>query len=188
MYVNVKDEYGIPLEGIGIKANSLEKEVFTDEKGEALLTDLQAYEKIQLKLDEETFPDVSLQTLEPTKKIILRPGTIRPLNIELKHFGAVEGKLENINNRLLFGYMIVGKDKDDNEVSSTFADTEGYFVLDGLPFNTYKIEIIKDGTLINSIDNIEINDVITYIEQEITLFEKLLPQIEKEDETKENDN
>ena len=45
MYVKLADESGNPLEGNRAECQRAGKEVYTDENGVAVLTDLQTYEK-----------------------------------------------------------------------------------------------------------------------------------------------
>lgn len=166
--VNLRDEYDEPLEGVGLNANGLEKEVYTDSKGRAILMDLQTYEKTILKVDEETFPDVSLYPESNERKIVLRPGTIRTVNIPFVHKGAVEGQLKT-KGMLMFGYLITAYNDKNEEVLSTFADTEGAFILDGLPYGTYKLVVSKDSVPLAEMSNVVVNDISIYIDGEIEL-------------------
>ena len=78
--MNLKDENREPLEGVGLNANGLEKEVYTDESGHALLPDLQTYEKTIVTIDDETLPDIALYPEKEEQKLVLRPGTIRTVD------------------------------------------------------------------------------------------------------------
>lgn len=169
LYVNVKDEFGQPLEGVGINANGLEREVYTDENGNALLSDLQTYEKTNIRVNSETLPDIALQALNDEYKLVLRPGTIRTLNMPFVHKGAVEGQLFNPYDNMMFGYMIAALDANDNEIGRTFADTSGMFILDDLPYGTYKIVISKDGHTLAEKKDVKVDDISIYLEGEILL-------------------
>ncbi len=169
LYVNVKDEYGQPLEGVGVDANGLEKEVYTDENGNALLSDLQTYEKTNIRVNPETLPDIALQALNDEYKLVLRPGTIRTLEMPFVHKGAVEGQLFNPYDNMMFGYMIAAIDANDNEIGRTFADTSGMFILDDLPYGTYKIVISKDNHILAEKKDIKVDDISIYLEGEILL-------------------
>ena len=171
VYARLQDENGEPLEGIGLNANGLEKEVYTDEKGYALLTDLQTYEKTIIEVDDETLPDIALFPENDTERLVLRPGTIRTVDIAFMHKGAVEGKLENTYDTLMFGYEIVAYDENDEIALSSFSDTEGYFVLDGLRFGTYKLVVQKDGEVLATLKNVKVDDVSVYLDNEIDLNE-----------------
>lgn len=167
VYAKIHDENNEPVEGVGLNANGLEKEVYTDKDGIAVLTDLQTYEKTIVSIDMETLPDVSLQPQENHKKLVLHPGTIRTIDLPLIHRGAVEGKLANPFNRRMFGYKITAVDEKNQECGETFADIEGYFILDGIPYGTYTLAVEKDGDVLAKIENQTINDVVIFLPNEI---------------------
>ena len=169
LYVTLKDEFGQPLEGVGINANGLEKEVFTDENGNALLSDLQTYEKTNVTVDAETLPDIALQTVKDEYKLVLRPGTIRTIDMPFVHRGAIEGQLFNPYDNMMFGFLVAAVDDKDNEIGRTFADTSGMFILDDLPYGTYKLVISKDGHILAEKPNIAVDDISIYLEGEILL-------------------
>lgn len=169
MYVKLADESGNPLEGIGLNANGLEKEVYTDENGVAVLTDLQTYEKTILNVDTETLLDIALQPKNEEKKLVLRPGTVRTVAIPFIHRGAVEGKLANDDNIRMFGYQVTAFDYAGKEQGMTFADVDGFFILDSIPYGTYKIIVSKDGHELAELQDVKIDDVSVYIQDEIKL-------------------
>ena len=169
LYVTVKDEFDKPIEGLGINANGLEKEVYTDDDGHALLSDLQTYEKTNVRVDAETLPDVSLQPVKDEYKLVLRPGTIRTLEMNFVHKGAVEGQLANPYGNIMFGYMIAAINDNDEEAAKTFADTSGMFILDDVPYGKYKLVISKDGHILAEKKDIVIDDTSIYLEGEIWL-------------------
>ena len=174
VYVNLKDENGEPLEGVGLNANGLEKEVYTDESGHALLPDLQTYEKTIVVVDDETLPDIALYPEKEEQKLVLRPGTIRTVDINFVHKGAVEGRLENTYDHMMFGYEISAYDENGEQVLSTFADTDGYFVLEGLKYGTYKLVVTKDGINLGVLQKVVVDDVLIYLDNEIDLNEEPL--------------
>lgn len=67
-FVRAKDENGKPLEGVGFNANGLDKIVYTDKDGVAVLADLQTYERTIVTVDEETLDDVALHPESEYKK------------------------------------------------------------------------------------------------------------------------
>ena len=195
MFVKVKDEEGNPIEGLGLNANGLEKTVYTDENGVAILSDLQTYEKTILSADLETLLDISLHPKDEYKKVILRPGTIRTVEYEFIHRGAIEGKIANPEGKRLFGYQVAAVDKDANEIAVTFADMDGYFILDGIPYGTYSIILSKDGKVLTELYDVKVDDVAIYIEDEVTVdlnalsfFEELDKEIEAQRMENEHDN
>lgn len=185
VYAKVYDEKGLPLEGIGLNANGLEKEVYTDENGVAVLRDLQTYEKTIINVDMETLIDIALQPVKEERKVVLHPGTIRTIEIPFIHRGAVEGKINNAQNIRMFGYKIAAIDGKNQEVSYTYADIEGYFILDGVPYGTYKLLVAKDDNVLAELQDIKVDDVAVYIPDEIMLDWKGALFFEDKDSKKE---
>lgn len=181
MYVKLSDEQGNPLEGIGLNANGLEKQIYTDENGVAVLTDLQTYEKTVLNVDTETLLDIALQPISDQKKLVLRPGTVRSVSIPFVHRGAIEGKIENANASRMFGYQIAALDKENKQVASTFADIEGFFILDAVPYGSYRIVISKDGHQLAELLDVKVDDVSVYIKDEIKLDTNAFAFFEEKD-------
>ena len=192
IYAKVFDENNEPVVGIGLNANGLEKQVHTDEDGIAVLTDLQTYEKTIVSIDSETLPDVSLQPKQDYRKLVLHPGTIRTIELPFVHRGAVEGKLANQYNRHMFGYQIKVLDKEGKEQGSTFADIEGYFILDGVPYGSYMLVIEKDEEMVSEPKQIIIDDVAIFLSDEIEVkteerfAEENAPEDEEEKEYPDN--
>ena len=187
MFVKVKDETGAPIEGVGLNANGLEKMVYTDENGVAVLSDLQTYEKTILSADMETLIDIALTPENEYKKVVLRPGTVKEVEYNFIHRGAIEGKIANPLSKRLFGYQIIVLDKDNKQVAETFADLDGFFILDGIKYGTYDVIISKDGNTLTQLNDITIDDVVVYIDEEITVDLKALDYFEKSDSVKEQE-
>ena len=170
MYVKLFDEKGEPLDGVGINANGLEKQVYTNEDGVAILNDLQTYEKTTLRVDLETLIDVALTPEIEEKRVILHPGTIRTVELPFIHRGAIEGALENADGIRMFGYQITAVDKTDTKKEYyTFADVDGYFILDQVPYGEYNLVISKDGQKLAERKDIKIDDVVVYVDDIIKL-------------------
>jgi len=163
VFVKAQDEHGNPLKGIGFMANNMVDEVYTDEKGTALLTDLMAYEKTILDVDIETISDVSLQPVNPTRKLVLRPGTIKTVDFEFKYFGSIEGYIHNPKGKRMYGYKVSVMDENNKEISSNYTDLEGYFVVSDIPFGKYDVIISKESEQLSEIKDIVIDDVYVYI-------------------------
>ncbi|MBQ8870712.1 MAG: hypothetical protein IJ019_04990 [Alphaproteobacteria bacterium] len=165
IFVRAHDEHGTPLEGVGLKANNLVYDIYTDAKGTALLTDLLSYERTILTVDIESVDDVSLKPVEETKKVVLRPGTVKTVDILFKHFGNIEGYLANPEGKRLYGYEIAAIDSEGKEVSTVYADLEGYFIVTDVPFGTYNVVVRKDGKILTQLDDILVDDIDIYVDQ-----------------------
>ena len=119
------------------------------------------------------------------KKLVLRPGTIRTVAIPFVHRGAIEGKLANASDSRMFGYQISALDKDNKEIVSTFADIEGSFILDAIPYGTYKVIVSKDGHQLAELQDIKVDDVSVYIKDEIELDTRAFDFFEAQDSQNE---
>ena len=187
MFVKVTDEEGKPVPEVGLNANGLDKQVYTNEKGTAILADLQTYERTILRVDMESLIDISLQPEEEIKKVVLRPGTIRTVDLKFIHKGAVEGKIANPEGKRLFGYQITAVDAEKKEIAQTFADLDGYFILDGIPYGTYNIIISKEGNVLTELVDVKVDDVAVYLEEDIVVDTDAInffEDIDTENETK----
>ena len=170
--VKAQDENGKPLEGVGFNANGLDKMVYTDKDGIAILADLQTYERTIITVDEETFEDVALYPVSEFKKIILRPGAIKTVDYRFIHRGAIEGKIANPEGKSLFGYQVSVFNSDHEEINAIMADSDGYFILDGINYGTYYIVVSKDGKTLATITDILIDDVVVYLDEINAIYDQ----------------
>ena len=60
-----------------------------------------------------------------TKKLVLRPGTVKTVEFDFKHFGSIDGYISNPKGKRLYGYEISVIDKHGKQVTSSYADLEG---------------------------------------------------------------
>lgn len=69
----------------------------------------------------------------------------------------------------MFGYQIAAVDEDGRERASTFADVDGFFILDSIPYGTYKIIVSKDGHELAELQDVKIDDVSVYLKDEVAI-------------------
>lgn len=170
IFAKAIDENGNALSGISIFVNGLEAPVVTDEKGEAVLTDLQAYERVIVSVDPESVDDVSLTPLYEVQKRVLRPGAVLPLTIPFVHRGAFEGQLtQDAERPQLLGYKIEAVNVKDNTVYETYSDVEGFFILDGVAYGTYNVNVYREDDLVKTMENIKLDDVAYFFEESIEI-------------------
>lgn len=139
LYAKAVDENNQPLPNTKLKVTGLQDPVTTDENGEALITDIEPYQKTILSVDLESIEDVSLQPEFETKKLVLRPGTVYPLVIPFAHKGALEGAISG--NDKLYTYKIVLMNKDGKIIAAKTPEKDGSFIFDDVSFGAYKLVV-----------------------------------------------
>ena len=107
------------------------------------------------------------------------------VSIPFVHRGAIEGKIANADDTRMFGYQISALNKDNKEIVSTFADIDGFFILDGIPYGTYKVIVSKDGNQLAELQDIKVDDISVYIKDEIKLDTRALAFFETKDTQEE---
>ena len=182
IYVMARDETGAPVEGVGLTANNLVKEVYTDEHGNAFLTDLSSYEKTILNVDLESIGDLTLKPMFEQKKLVLRPGTLKIIDLPFSHVGTIEGQIANPYGKRLYGYKIAVVDANGKEVEYTFADLDGYFLMEDVPYGDYKLVVSKDNVELTVIPGIKVDDFDLYLEEEIYTPDSAEPDEPEDDE------
>ena len=175
VYATFHDDEGNPLEGVGVTANNMVKEQYTNEDGAVFITDLMANEKTILKVDMETLEDVSLKPNTETKKLVLRPGILKEVDFEFKHYGSVEGQIANPYGKRLYGYKVAAVNDKGEELSATFSDLEGYFIIPDIPYGTANLVVSKDNKELAKITDIKVDDLDITLENEIETEDSMTP-------------
>lgn len=175
VYATFHDVDGNPLDGIGITANNLVKEYYSDADGKLFITDLIANGKTILNIDMETLEDVSLKPDKEVYKLALRPGTVKKIDVTFRHYGSVDGQIANPYGKRLYGYKVTAIDDKGNELASTFTDLDGYFVLSDIPYGKIKIIVSKDNEKQAEISEVIVNDWDVSLPEEIDTIDSLTP-------------
>lgn len=136
----------------------------------------------------ESLIDIALQPEYPEKKLVLHPGTIRTVEIPFIHRGAIEGTLNNEKGIRMFGYKIAALDKEGKEQVFTYADIEGFFILDNIPYGSYTLIVSKDDNILAELQDITVDAEVIYIPDKIMLDWKGAQFFEDEDSKKELNN
>ena len=193
IYATFHDDDGNPLEGVGVTANNMVNEQYTNEDGAVFITDLMANEKTILNVDMETLEDVSLKPDMETKKLVLRPGTLKEVDFEFKHYGSVEGQIANPYGKRLYGYKVAAVNDKGEELAATFSDLEGYFIIPDVPYGTVNVVISKDNRELAKLSGIKVDDLDIMLENEIETVDSMtppedygMPDFESEEDTNVN--
>lgn len=142
MYAMVEDEAGNPIPNAKVQVSGLQEPVVTDENGGALITDMEPYAKAIMKVDPSSIEDVALTPMEEEKKVVLRPGTVRPVKLLYVHKGGVEGLIECKGEP--YKYRIELLNKEGKTVAVKTPDLDGSFIFDEIIFGEYTLAILTN--------------------------------------------
>lgn len=137
LYAKLVDEQDKPINGTQLRVSGLQDPITTDENGEALITDIEPYQKTILSIDPKSVEDVSLVPEFESKKLVMRPGTVLPITIRFAHKGALEGYISGADN--LFNYNILLTNSNGDLVASKAPEEDGSFIFDDVSFGKYKL-------------------------------------------------
>ncbi len=170
IYAKIIDENQKPVKNARIMVSGLQNPVTTDEDGEALITDISPYEKITLKVDPDSFEDISLYPEIETQKLVLRPGTVLPLAIHCTHKGGFEAQIEASGN--LGSYKAELLSPDGKKKALQNINKDGTFIFDDVAYGKYELVILNAaGKKLKSM-NINIDNPFTSISKPIILSKK----------------
>lgn len=151
LFARARDERGTPIPNVKLIVSGLEKEVVTDQDGNVLITDLQPYEKALLTVDEDSIDDLSLVPETITKKLVLRPGAVRTVDIAFNHLGGFEGQAVGMVSGQTYYLSLVNS--AGRSVASKVLDADGAFIFDGLAYGDYVLTVSDaDGVSVQTIN------------------------------------
>lgn len=166
LMARVKDEKAEPVKNAKIWVTGTEKQVKTNENGEALVTDIQPYEKAIISIFMDEIEDISLYPDVEKYKMVFRPGTVRPFDIKLSHKGAVEGQLDLKEEAQRYKVKMIS----NNYEQTTYSDSEGFFIFNDTVYGEYEIKIYdKDENLVG-VEIVNINNPLVTINKKIKIL------------------
>lgn len=143
IYARATDDAGNPVAGVDLFVSGRESPSRTDANGGALITNLETYQKVTMAVDESNVDDISLTPEWTQKKLVLRPGVVRPVDIPMRRLGGIEGQLAGMVATAR--HMVRMRRMDGTLHAVKTADLDGAFIFDGLPYDEYVMEI-TDGS------------------------------------------
>ncbi len=147
IYARATDTFGNPVPNVDLFVSGREAPSVTDDTGGALITNLEAYQKLTVAVDESNVDDISLTPEWSLKKFVLRPGVVRPVDVVMHRLGGIEGQLSG--TRPGVRYMVRMRRPDGTPHSVKTADADGAFMFDGIPYGEYSVEITDgDGRIL----------------------------------------
>lgn len=130
-----------PLSDVVIWAES--KKAITDANGEYRITDLPPHQKIQLKIDPNSL-DATIAPKEPSRMVLLRPGTAYDFSPEITWTAGLDGVVFN-RQKLLPDAKIQIRDGEQNTIQVIFIEADGFFLAEGLTPGKYSLHIVDGG-------------------------------------------
>lgn len=151
IYARAVDNYGAPVSDVKLIVGGRENPSVTDDKGEVLITNLEPYQKTLIIVDETDVDDLALVPEFTSKKLVLRPGVLRPVDIPFNKRGGFDGQLTDMNTGE--GYNVYIKNQSDETIAVKSVDSDGSFIFDGIKFGRYNLEVRNNkDQLLNKMD------------------------------------
>lgn len=170
IYAKVVDEEDKPVVGTKIQVSGLQNPVITDENGEALIADIEPYQKTILTVDTGSVEDVALIPEFENKKLVLRPGTVLPLKIPFAHKGGIEGYIES--NEPAYSYKVALLNAKGDAVATKTPEEDGSFIFDEVNYGKYKLVISNAENKMLKEENIDLHEAFYSMTQPIQLASK----------------
>lgn len=148
LYAKVMDESGHPIPNVKINVTGQQKPVVSDEDGAVLVADMEPYAKTILNIDVDSLNDVSLVPDEEEKKLVLRPGTVFPVQFTMSHKGGFEGWIKTPD--MPQTYQLTLYDAKGNEMGAKYPEADGSFIFDSLSYGSYRLDIAQKGVVVAS--------------------------------------
>lgn len=139
IFAYAHDDEGNPVKNVNLIVNGRETASITDDQGRAVITNLEPYQKSKITVDGNNVEDLSLVPEWTEKKIVLRPGVTRPIDVVFNRLGGIEGQLENMKPEEK--YLVYIKDTQGEIIAVKTADADGAFIFDGIKHGDYIIEV-----------------------------------------------
>ncbi|MDR0449419.1 MAG: hypothetical protein LBG89_03095 [Rickettsiales bacterium] len=165
IYARAVDESGAPVKNAKIIVGGVQQPASTDEDGGALIVNLEPYQKTIMTIDEQDVDDIALTPEWTQKKLVLRPGTARLVEIPFHRLGGIEGILTGTAPGVR--YKIYVKDELGASAAVKIADEDGAFLFDGLKYGDYRLEIFVGQDRLVATQNIKIDRSFRSIETPI---------------------
>lgn len=166
IHTRVIDENNNPIPDAKVNVSGLQNPIQTDEYGEFVVSDMEPYAKTILTLDSNSITDLSLVPENDTQKLVLRPGTVRPVEFKLAHLGGVEGWIQSSDPQNYRLQLINSK----NEIIETkIPEADGSFIFDSIPFGKYTIRVCTLSDQVITQSNVQIDEAFESLAHPITL-------------------
>lgn len=140
IYAMARDERGDAVPNVKLIVNGRESPSVTDADGVAVITNLAPYQKSTITVDDQDVSDLALVPQWMDKKIVLRPGAVRNIEIPFARRGGIEGQVAIVRPTNRYTVRLV--DNNGATVATTHTDASGGFIIDGVKYGDYMLQVI----------------------------------------------
>ena len=130
-----------PLPDVGITAGQYGSSEPTDKKGNAVVEDLDPYEKVVIGVDESTLPDPFLVPVNNGIVVTPRPGVPARIEIGVAPTGEVEGEVHGPEDAPSAGVELELVADSGKVAATTLTEYDGYFLFERVPFGHYTVRL-----------------------------------------------
>jgi hypothetical protein len=130
-----------PLENIGLTAGQFGAAQPTDKRGNAVIENLNPYQKVLIAIDESTLPDPFL--IPVTKGVVITPraGVAAKFEIAVAPTGSVDGEIHGFEDTPRAGIELELVDSGGQVAATTLSEFDGYFMFERVPYGSYRLRI-----------------------------------------------
>ena len=132
------------LPEIGVEAGFRLTDAITDETGRALVDGLRPYTPVLVGIDEASLSDPYLVPQSKGVVLVPRPGVMASLMLPISPSGEVEGIIRSPSGVDIGGVVLELLDQRGDVVASTISEYDGFFLLDRVPYGTYRLQVAED--------------------------------------------
>ncbi|AMO73127.1 MSCRAMM family protein [Sphingorhabdus sp. M41] len=115
----------------------------TDDKGRAVIDNLQPFRPVLIGIDSSSLPNPYVQPALPGIVITPRPGVAMTIELPLVSAGEVEGTLIRQGGGTIAGVGLELIDSEGRVVRETQTEFDGFFLFDGVPYGDYTVRVAK---------------------------------------------
>ena len=166
------------LKGTLFDINGAKKPYMDADETSEFVMGISPYTLTNIKLNEQTLPEISFYSKEEYITVMVRPGVATEIKFPVIHLGSVEGEIfSREKGKALKGLRIFIKNEEET-VSEALSDSDGYYFFEKLKPGKYTLEFDVDQL---SVLGYKIPSLFLFKVEKESVFQKLPPiAIEKQ--------
>ncbi len=132
------------LEDVGVQLSTSSKVLSTDSHGNVYHRQVSPYQKINVRLKDDTLPDITLYSGREYQTVLTRPGSSVSVYYPVIKTGMLDGYMFMRNGsrrRAVKGIRLQMVNQRGDVIASSLTDVEGYYVFDQFPLGRYTLRI-----------------------------------------------
>jgi hypothetical protein len=130
-----------PLAGVGLTAGQFGSSAPTDKQGNAMIENLNPYQKVLIGVDESTLPDPFLVPVKKGVVVTPRAGIAARLEIPVAPTGEIDGEVHGLEDTPRAGVQLELIDSAGNVVATALSEFDGYFLFERVPYGAYRVQL-----------------------------------------------